>query len=92
MRYSCHVTFRSLLSSHACGHHYHVDCWTDAIVEAKLAARKENAPLKKLQRLLRKEKGHGAGGSSSRLSKEEEELAKARDKQRIIEDDEATLY
>ena len=71
---------------------HHIDCWTDAIVEAKIAARKENAPLKKLQRLLHKEKVHGAGGSSSRLSKEEEELAKARDKERILEDDEVTLY
>ncbi|MCJ1286764.1 hypothetical protein MMC26_006110 [Xylographa opegraphella] len=64
----------------------------DAIAEAKLAARKEKALLKKLQRLLRNEKGQGAGGSSARLSKEEEELAKSRDKQRILEDDEETLY
>ncbi|MCJ1392551.1 hypothetical protein MMC18_005419 [Xylographa bjoerkii] len=64
----------------------------DAIVEAKVAARRENAPLKKLQRLLHKDKGHGASGSSTRLSKEEEEFAKSRDKQRILEDDEATLY
>ena len=60
-------------------------------MEAKLAARKENAPLKKLQRLLHADKGHGAGASSSRLSKEEE-LAKAQDKQRMLEDDEVTLY
>jgi len=64
----------------------------DAIVEAKLAARRENAPLKKLQRLLHKENSHGSGGSSTRLSKEEEALAKSRDKQRILEDDEETLY
>ncbi|MCJ1411439.1 hypothetical protein MMC19_005528 [Ptychographa xylographoides] len=64
----------------------------DAKVAARLAEKKEKAPLKKLQRLLHKEKGYAAGGCSSRLTQEEEDAARARDKERMLQEDDASMY